>query len=309
MKVLILLALVAFSYQQTTPIDVFGNGVYKFSYSTGTDNTITMTMDVAATGWVGVGISPNGVMDGSDVVLCYIDANNSPVCQDSKANGYSILSDVQQGGKNDVTNLKGAVANGRTTISFTKPLNTGDKYDVPITQGTNHFVVFAYLLSGNAANGFMQHTNKVMKQMVLYPAAVATPPATGSSTGSGSSTTGSTGTTTGTTGTTTGTTGTTTPATSGPTSTGTTGTTTGTTGTATGTSGATTGTTGTTTGTTGTTGTTTTGATNGTTGSTSTPTTPTSTTSGTSIQTGKNSGNLISINSTLLLLLSLIMFA
>jgi len=53
-------------------------------------------------------------------------------------------SDEKLGGKNDVLNPSGSEADGVTTISFSFPLDTGDKYDKPINPEAISRVMLAY---------------------------------------------------------------------------------------------------------------------------------------------------------------------
>jgi hypothetical protein len=157
-------------------VSAFSDGSYNFSWSIDTMmKTITMNLDVATTGWVGVGLSPDGTMPNSDVIICYVNKSGVAVCSDRFAQARAAPpTDVSLGGKDDLTNVTGSVVNGRTKISFTRSLNTGDKWDIPITQGTAMNVLFSYRANGNpdTENGqFLQHTNQGGKKIILYPAA------------------------------------------------------------------------------------------------------------------------------------------
>jgi hypothetical protein len=296
-KVFLLQAmLLSFCVSQTT-VDAFGDGSYKFTYLVNADNTISITLDAAVTGWVGFGLSDSGTMSGSDLILCYADATGKAVCQDSIASGHTVTADTSNGGTNDIQNVKGTLANGRMTISFSRNLSPTDKNDKAIVKGANMYVLFAYKTSGNAAtDGFLQHNNMTAKQMILYKdTATTTTGTTGSTTG-----TSSTGTTPSTTGTSSGsTTGTTSGSTTGTTSGTTSGSTTGTTsGSTTGTSSTGTTGSGTTTSTTGTTGGTTSGSTAGSTTSTTGTTGSTTPTTGTTGSTTPTTGTTGSTTST-----------
>ena len=53
-----------------------GNYYLYWNFST-TDQTIQFAVRVKTTGWVGFGISPNGQMPGSDVVIGWVDGDNT----------------------------------------------------------------------------------------------------------------------------------------------------------------------------------------------------------------------------------------
>lgn len=63
-------------------------------------------MDVATSGWIGLGFSPDGMMPNSDVIMCYINKSGQANCSDRFAPGYSMpVTDESLGGKNDLTNV------------------------------------------------------------------------------------------------------------------------------------------------------------------------------------------------------------
>ena len=53
------------------------NGQYLLYWSFDAD-TISFAVDVGTTGWVGFGLSPNGQMPQSDVVIGWVDDNGEP---------------------------------------------------------------------------------------------------------------------------------------------------------------------------------------------------------------------------------------
>ncbi len=58
---------------------------------------------MATKGWVGIGLSPDGKMINSDLIMCYINNQGNANCSDRFANGNSApVSDESLGGKNDI---------------------------------------------------------------------------------------------------------------------------------------------------------------------------------------------------------------
>ena len=54
------------------------NGNYEMYWSfSSADETIQFAVRVKTTGWVGFGISPNGQMPGSDVIIGWVDGNKA----------------------------------------------------------------------------------------------------------------------------------------------------------------------------------------------------------------------------------------
>jgi len=62
------------AYRFSTTLDQ--NGLYELYWNYNlTQQTISFAVRVQTTGWVGFGVSPNGQMPGSDVVIGWIDNN------------------------------------------------------------------------------------------------------------------------------------------------------------------------------------------------------------------------------------------
>jgi dopamine beta-monooxygenase len=122
-------------------------------------------------GWVGLGISDTGRMLDSDLNICYMDKNKKVICADGYAKSYSFTRDTALGGQDNISNVTGSAENGTLTVSFSKPLNSGDKYDKVIMKGRDISVLFSYRVKGNPAteNGqFNQHTYMTSQQIVLW---------------------------------------------------------------------------------------------------------------------------------------------
>ncbi len=66
----------------------------------------------------------------ADAYVGWIDANGMPVVYDSYMPDYNQPRlDTQLGGTEDATAINGSQSNGMTTLTFTRLLDTGDKYD------------------------------------------------------------------------------------------------------------------------------------------------------------------------------------
>ena len=70
------------SEQYTYNIQLDANGHYRMFYSYDEDlNILRIAVLVETTGWIGLGISPNGQMPSSDVVMGWVDQNGEPFLQ------------------------------------------------------------------------------------------------------------------------------------------------------------------------------------------------------------------------------------
>ena len=68
--------------QYTYSVQLDTGGHYTMFYSYDKDlNLLRIAVLVQTTGWVGLGISPNGQMPGSDVVIGWVDNDGTPFLQ------------------------------------------------------------------------------------------------------------------------------------------------------------------------------------------------------------------------------------
>lgn len=95
-------------------------------------------------GWVGIGFDPVDAMEGANIIIGAVKDGQVKIEDHfgDRKRGHS--SDEELGGKNDVKNPAGTEEKGITTISFTYPLNAGDKYDKPIPADGKGKVMLAY---------------------------------------------------------------------------------------------------------------------------------------------------------------------
>ena len=70
------------SRQYSHGVQLDSKGDYTMFYSFDADLSILrIAVLVQTTGWVGLGISPNGQMPGSDIVIGWVDNNGAPFLQ------------------------------------------------------------------------------------------------------------------------------------------------------------------------------------------------------------------------------------
>ena len=106
-----------------------------------TQTDILIEVHAKTTGWLGFGISPNGGMDGSDVVIAWLDANGKANFTDRHIRDRNVIVDqVQNWFPILVTNR-----NGYLVAKFTRKIKICDKSgeDMDIPDGTP-LVIYAY---------------------------------------------------------------------------------------------------------------------------------------------------------------------
>jgi hypothetical protein len=107
-------------------------------------DSIYFGLKAPATGWLAIGWDPTGpIMEGEDIVLGYI-RGKELFLQDYFANSsVTHANDVSLGGRDDVLESSGSEDQQSTTVEFRRRLDTGDRFDRPITPGP-HTVQLAY---------------------------------------------------------------------------------------------------------------------------------------------------------------------
>ena len=150
----------------------FNDDSYIFSWAVAEHmNQIQFNLDVATTGWVGIGFSTNGMMANSDMILCYINKNSLPNCTDRFASGRNVPElDTLLSGTDNLESITGSSTNGRSKFSFIRTLTTNDKNDYQIVKGKEINVIFSYRKIGNpdTENGvFLQHTKYSGMKLIL----------------------------------------------------------------------------------------------------------------------------------------------
>jgi hypothetical protein len=94
-------------------------------------------------GWVAVGFDPSSRMKDANFLIGYVEDGQANLRDDFGTGGSSHDSDESLGGTSDFSNLDGAEEEGLTWLSFTIPLDSGDRYDRPLAAGNSYTVILA----------------------------------------------------------------------------------------------------------------------------------------------------------------------
>lgn len=117
-------------------------------------------------GWVGVGFNPSSGIDmlGANILIGSVNAGKATVEDDSGIGKNRHASDVSHGGKVNVENISGKEENGKTELSFTIPLNSGDKSDTVIDPTKDTLVLLAM---GNSDSFLLVHHFRSLSRVNL----------------------------------------------------------------------------------------------------------------------------------------------
>ena len=105
---------------------------------------ITVQMTAPTTGWVAVGFDPTRMMADANMIIGYV-ANGELSIADDYGTGNTVHGrDTDNGGTDNIIEAEGTEENGRTKITFTIPLDSGDVTDRPLAVSESYKVIVAY---------------------------------------------------------------------------------------------------------------------------------------------------------------------
>ncbi len=130
------------------------------------DEHLMFEISAPTTGWVSIGFNPSRVMKDADFIFGFVQGSEV-VVTDQFGNGtFSHIRDTEMGGSNDIVEFDGSESSGRTRISFTIPIDSGDQYDSVLTPGQEHTVLIAYGPDG-ADNFGKKHIERAQVKLKL----------------------------------------------------------------------------------------------------------------------------------------------
>jgi hypothetical protein len=107
-------------------------------------NSLSVTASAPTTGWIAVGFEPSAAMKDADIVIGYVEDGQVFISDDWGDGHISHSPDTELGGTSDVTGVSGTETDGRTEISFSIPMSSGDAYDKVLQQGSTIKMILAY---------------------------------------------------------------------------------------------------------------------------------------------------------------------
>ncbi len=125
---------------------------------------IYIAMKARTSGWVALGIQPGSRMKDADMIFGFVKDGQVIVLDLFSTGDFGPHSpDVELGGTSDIPDFGGKESDGYTIIEFKRALNTGDRYDLPLSSGKNQ-IIWAY---GSADNPNMKHANRGYGELTL----------------------------------------------------------------------------------------------------------------------------------------------
>lgn len=116
-------------------------------------------------GWVGIGFNPSKDMKDANFILGYVKDGETKIIDEFGDSESGHAPDDKLGGTTDVTLVGGTEAGGVTTVEFTMPLKSVDKYDSPMNVNGDTVVLLAY---GSGRDSFKtKHTYRTALKVNL----------------------------------------------------------------------------------------------------------------------------------------------
>jgi len=95
-------------------------------------------------GWVGIGFNPTDQMEGANYILGYVKGGKAKLSDDYGDSKRGHKNDEKLGGTTDVKLIGGEEKGKVTTLEFSIPLNSGDKYDSVLDVNGTTVVLLSY---------------------------------------------------------------------------------------------------------------------------------------------------------------------
>ena len=112
------------------------NQLFKLYWTNQPDDMIEFGIEVSATGWIALGISPRGQMPNSDIALGWVDDDGIAYLQDRYTIERSTpLYDSNQ----NLTLIEGEEVNGMTRLRWTRSKYPCDGDDMSVSKGTTRY--------------------------------------------------------------------------------------------------------------------------------------------------------------------------
>lgn len=105
---------------------------------------LNVQLTAKTTGWVAVGFDPSNKMKDANIIFGYVKDGVASLRDDFGVAQVRHGSDAELGGTDNLSNGKGSEVDGVTQVSFTIPLDSGDKYDKKLVAGNEYKIIIAY---------------------------------------------------------------------------------------------------------------------------------------------------------------------
>jgi len=156
-----------------------GNPADYFLYWNIVEDVIQIKITAKTLGWIGFGLSPEGTMVNSDVVIGWISDSGDSFFDDRFAVQYSEPIrdvDMSPAGEDNTNLLSIGTSDGWTTIEYSRLLNTHDEWDVPISAGETTIVWAMGYEGDNPQSGqITRHQYRAVNTVTFFDSSFSLP--------------------------------------------------------------------------------------------------------------------------------------
>lgn len=139
-KVLLFTVILAGAAMGWETIEVDG---FILSWQTQAGDSLGVELTGPTTGWVAVGFDPSMMMFEANIIIGYVQNDDTYIRDDWGWQTTSHRADSLLGGTSDVTTMGGWEEADSTHIQFVIPLDSGDEYDKPLSPGNTYSIILA----------------------------------------------------------------------------------------------------------------------------------------------------------------------
>lgn len=153
------------NYKFSLNVDDKDENLYKLFWKTLENDEIQFELHCRTLGWIGFGLSPNGGMAGSDIMIGWVDSNGNGHLKDTHAISKSapLVDDVQDWHLIEATEKK-----GYTILKVKRKLRTCDSNDIEIKMETQRLIFAWSNFDPENNNGWTYHFgNRRIKSVIL----------------------------------------------------------------------------------------------------------------------------------------------
>jgi hypothetical protein len=127
-------------------------------------DSLTCSLTSPTGGWVACGFKPTKKMKDANIIIGNIKDGKATVVDHFGIGAVEHKADTAIGGTSDLTAASCTEKDGKTTLSFTIPLNSKDKMDVTMTKGETIKVIFA---AGKSDRMTTKHSKRTSTKITL----------------------------------------------------------------------------------------------------------------------------------------------
>jgi len=130
------------------------------------EQNIYIGMKAKTSGWISIAFQPGSRMKNADMVLGLVKNGETTVLDLFSTGDFGPhLPDDELGGTQNILESGGSEGSEFTIVEFKRALDTGDKYDIPISSGQNK-IIWAY---GSSDNITQKHAKRGYGEITLNP--------------------------------------------------------------------------------------------------------------------------------------------